>query len=205
MGDDLIAVMAIGGAILLGAMSPGASFLLVARTAVALSRKTAISVALGMGVGAMLFAIFALAGLHALFILVPWLYTALKIAGGGYLLWLAFKMLRRPRGTAVDLTAAQQMSPRRAFVAGVITQMSNPHTALVFASIFAATLSANFSLWVYIALPALAFIIDVAWYALVAMLLAQDKPRRIYMSYRRVIDKLCGGLMAALGLRLLLK
>jgi hypothetical protein len=42
---------AIFGAILIGAMSPGPSFVLVARTAVAVSRPAGIATALGMGLG----------------------------------------------------------------------------------------------------------------------------------------------------------
>ncbi|OON38700.1 threonine transporter [Izhakiella australiensis] len=205
MGNDILALLAISGAILLGAMSPGASFLLVARTAVVSSRRAAISVSFGLGVGAMLFAIIALAGLHALLTLVPWLYTALKIAGGCYLLWLAMKMFRRPAGSAPDLSSAPQASSSRAFITGVITQMSNPHTALVFASIFTATLSASFSPWLYVALPVMAFLIDVIWYVMVATALSTERPRRVYLHYRRVIDRLSGGLMAVLGIRLLIK
>jgi len=96
MTTDLMALSAIGAAILLGAMSPGVSFLLVARTAMSSSRRAALSVAVGMGFGAFVFAAIALAGLHTLLTLVPSLYTGLKVAGGCYLLWLALKMFRRP-------------------------------------------------------------------------------------------------------------
>ena len=96
MTGDLIAVSAIGVAILFGAMSPGASFLLVARMAMSSSRRTALSVAAGMGFGASVFAAIAQAGLRTLLTLIPSLYTGLKIAGGCYLLWLALKMFRRP-------------------------------------------------------------------------------------------------------------
>ena len=64
MTNDLIALSAIGVAILFGAMSPGVSFLLVARTAMSSSRRTALSVAAGMGFGALIFAAIALAGLQ---------------------------------------------------------------------------------------------------------------------------------------------
>ena len=78
MINELIALSAIGVAILFGAMSPGVSFLLVARTAMSSSRRVALSVAAGLGFGALIFAVIALAGLHTLLSLVPSLYTALK-------------------------------------------------------------------------------------------------------------------------------
>ncbi|MDJ1653363.1 MULTISPECIES: LysE family transporter [Raoultella] len=205
MTSDLIAVSAIGVAILFGAMSPGASFLLVARMAMSSSRRAALSVAAGMGFGASVFAAIALAGLHTLLTLIPSLYTGLKVAGGCYLLWLALKMFRRPSNRFNDSAGTQEVSVSKAFMTGVFTQISNPHTALVFASIFSAALSKNIQPVMYIILPAMAFVIDVLWYAVVACLLSTDGPRQAYIKYRKFIDKLSGGVMAFLGIRLLLK
>ncbi|PKA29086.1 threonine transporter [Cedecea lapagei] len=205
MINELIALSAIGVAILFGAMSPGVSFLLVARTAMSSSRRVALSVAAGLGFGALIFAVIALAGLHTLLTLVPSLYTALKVAGGCYLLWLALKILRRPSNRVIDSTAIDEVSASKAFLTGVLTQISNPHTALVFASIFSAALSKNIQPAMYIILPLMAFVIDVLWYAIVACLLSSDGPRLAYIKYRKFIDKLSGGVMAFLGLRLLLK
>jgi len=205
MTSDLIAVSAIGVAILFGAMSPGVSFLLVARMAMSSSRRAALSVAAGMGFGASVFAAIALAGLHTLLTLVPSLYTGFKVAGGCYLLWLALKMFRRPSNRFNDSAGTEEVSVSKAFMTGVFTQISNPHTALVFASIFSAALSKNIQPVMYIILPTMAFVIDVLWYAVVACLLSTDGPRQAYIKYRKFIDKLSGGVMALLGIRLLLK
>ncbi|MBK0015176.1 MULTISPECIES: LysE family translocator [Kosakonia] len=205
MTSDVIALSAIGVAILFGAMSPGVSFLLVARTAMSSSRRAALAVATGMGFGAFVFAAIALAGLHTLLTLIPSLYTGLKLAGGCYLLWLAVKMFRRPSNRFNDLTETEEVSVSKAFITGVFTQISNPHTALVFASIFSAALSKNIQPVMYIILPTMAFVIDVLWYAVVACLLSTHGPRQAYIKYRKLIDKLSGGIMALLGIRLLLK
>ncbi|HDM8312051.1 TPA: LysE family transporter [Yersinia enterocolitica] len=205
MTSDLIAVSAIGVAILFGAMSPGVSFLLVARMAMSSSRRAALSVAAGMGFGASVFAAIALTGLHTLLTLVPSLYTGLKVAGGCYLLWLALKMFRRPSNRFNTSAGTEEVSVSKAFMTGVFTQISNPHTALVFASIFSAALSKNIQPVMYIILPTMAFVIDVLWYAVVACLLSTDGPRQAYIKYRKFIDKLSGSVMAFLGIRLLLK
>jgi threonine/homoserine/homoserine lactone efflux protein len=64
MTEGLLAVLGIAGAITLGAMSPGPSFVLVARTSVARSRADGLAMALAMGIGGVLFALAALAGVH---------------------------------------------------------------------------------------------------------------------------------------------
>lgn len=57
----------------------------------------------------------------------------------------------------------------------------------------------------YIVLPVMDFLLDFMWYDLVAVMLSSSRPRRFYLDYRRVIDRLSGGVMVLLGLRLLLK
>lgn len=65
----LLSLLGIAGAMAVGAMSPGPSFVMVARTAVA-SRSDGLAAALGMGAGGLAFSIAALAGLKAAFLAV---------------------------------------------------------------------------------------------------------------------------------------
>ena len=76
--------------LLLGVMSPGPSFILVAQTAMAKSRTEAIAVSVGMGMGATIFAIIASVGLFVLLNSVTWVYLGLKVVGGSYLCFLSF-------------------------------------------------------------------------------------------------------------------
>src|SRR6187549_4006434 len=91
---DIAVLLAIAGALAIGAMSPGPSFVLVSRVAVTASRPNGLAAALGMGVGGAIFGILALAGLSALLQQVEWLHLALKILGGAYLLYLAIRIWR---------------------------------------------------------------------------------------------------------------
>ena len=86
-------ILSILGAVLIGAISPGPSFVLVVRTSMAASRRDGFAAALGMGVGATIFAGFALLGLHAVLRQVEWLYFGLKLLGGLYLIILGHRAL----------------------------------------------------------------------------------------------------------------
>ncbi|BBE78081.1 MULTISPECIES: LysE family translocator [Phytobacter] len=205
MPDSILALLSVAGAILLGAMSPGPSFVMIAQTAVTSSRLSALAAAAGMGVGCMIFSTIALAGLHSLLVLVPWLYAALKTAGGVYLLWLGFRMLTRSGKTDIHTAASGVMRPGNAFIKGLVIQLSNPNTAIVFGSIFAAILSKHISPYLYLLLPVMAFCIDAAWYGTVAWLLSSEKPRKAYISYRNWFDKAGGLMMSYLGIKLILR
>jgi threonine/homoserine/homoserine lactone efflux protein len=199
------AVFAILVALLLGAMIPGPSFVLVARNAISLSRRDGLATALGMGVGGIFFGGIALAGLYTLLLAVEWLYIALKIAGGLYLLYIASKIWRgASQPLSVDEGAsADARNARKSFWVGLTTQLSNPKTAIWYGSIFAALLPQQPPLWCYIALPPLVFCIEAGWYTIVALGFSSRRPRELYLRARRWVDRVAACAIAALGLRLI--
>ena len=202
---DIFPFLAILAAIALGAASPGPSFVYVARTAVALSRTDGVAAALGMGIGGISFAALALLGLQAVLAQVAWLYAGLKLAGGLYLLLLAFR-LWRGAGNAADLPRGVGERPpglRRSFLLGLATQLSNPKTAVAYASIFAALLPPAPPLWMILALPPLILLIETSWYTVVALVFSAERPRAAYLRSKRWIDRLAASVIGILGLRLL--
>src|SRR2546425_1078578 len=80
--QELATLASIVAALSIGVVSPGPSFVMVARVAVASSRIRALATALGMGVGGTIFGAAALLGLQSVLLAVPALYAALKVLGG---------------------------------------------------------------------------------------------------------------------------
>jgi threonine/homoserine/homoserine lactone efflux protein len=206
--QELVALASIVAALAIGVVSPGPSFVMVARVAVASTRRRALAAALGMGVGGAMFGAAALLGLQSVLLAVPALYAGLKIVGGLYLCYLGYLIFRSaPRPLAVagaDGEGSRQGSrgPLRAFWLGVTTQISNPKTAIVYASVFAAFLPASFSTGFAAVLLAAVFLVEAAWYALVALLFSSSGPQRAYLSYKSWVDRAAGAVMLGLGLKL---
>lgn len=201
---DLAALLGIAMTLSVGTMSPGPSFVMVARTAVSASRADGVAAALGMGVGGVLFAIAALLGLNGLLQAVPSLYVALKVAGGVYLAYLGVRIWRGA-GAALPMSAdgpVAGVSWRRSFLFGLTTQVSNPKTAIVYASVFAAFMPAAPTVGFDLAVCAAVFVIEAGWYGIVAVVLSSARPRGVYLRAKSVIDRLAGGVMVLLGLRL---
>lgn len=119
--------------LLLGAISPGPSFVVVARTSLSSSRAAGLRVALGLGLGGLVYALLALAGLIALLAAVEWLFTMLKLAGAAYLLYLAVRLWTHARD-AIGPTEPHR-TVRSDVVRGLVVQLSNPKTAVVYASV----------------------------------------------------------------------
>ena len=193
-------------ALVLGAVSPGPSFLMVARTALVASRKDGLAAALGMGVGGVILCAVALLGLLAVFAAIPMLYLALKVLGGAYLMYLGFRIWRGASLPLVVANAAAQNQPirlKRHFLLGLATQLSNPKTAIVYASIFASLLPGDVPNAVLMMLPALIFVIETTWYAVVAVVLSAPVPRDRYLASKAWLDRVAGSIMALIGLKLL--
>lgn len=203
---SVAAIAAILAALTIGAMSPGPSFVLVARTSIGLSRRDGLAAALGMGIGGVCFSGIALVGLYTLLEAVTWLYTGLKIAGGLYLIYLASKIWRGASTpfsmTATDAGGAR--NPLKSFWIALSTQLSNPKTAIAYGSIFAALLPQHPPLWCYFGLPPLVFAIEAGWYTVVALCFSSTRPRQLYLRAKAWIDRIAAGAIGALGLRLIL-
>ncbi len=193
------------GALLLGAISPGPSFILVARTSLAVSRRDALYMAVGMGVGGVLFTLLVLAGLQAVLDSAPWLYLFLKITGGLYLVYLGVSIWQSTRRglPTTAVVVGNSRSAWRSFLLALLTQISNPKAVVIYGSIFAALLPPDLPPGTMIALPFLVFVVETGWYTVVALSLSAQRPANAYLRARGIIDRLVSTVMAGLGLKLL--
>jgi threonine/homoserine/homoserine lactone efflux protein len=204
MTAELLSLFTILGALLMGAISPGPSFIFVVRTSVAESRGAGLAAALGMGVGAFIFGTLAVLGLRTLMTEGGWLLTALKIAGGLYLVYLAWQIFRHAHEPiVVQESGNARANLSRGFWQGLGTQLSNPKIVAVFGAVFAALLPENAPLWVYIALPPLIFVQETSWYSIVALAFSAQRPRAIYLSAKLWVDRVAAALIGVLGVRLI--
>jgi len=201
---SFLTLMPILGALLLGAISPGPAFVFVVRTAVAQSRIEGLAAALGMGVGAFSYATLAVLGLRTLMVEGGAIFTVLKVAGGAYLLYLAWQIWRHasePTAVATENQAA--IRPGRAFLLGLLTQVSNPKIVAVMGAIFAALLPEHAEPWLYWALPPLVLLQETAWYAIVAVAFSASRPRALYLGLKLWLDRAAATFIGLLGLRLI--
>lgn len=198
-----LAILAISGAIAIGAASPGPSFVMVMRTALARSRSDGVAAAFGMGIGGVIFCTLALLGMRTIFAQAPWLYLGFKIAGGAYLLYLAFRMwMGAKQPFLAEAGAASQPQILKSFLLGLATQLSNPKTLVFYGSVFA-LLPAHLPVWSYLVLPPVIMAIETGWYLVVALVFSLGKPRAAYLRWKTWVDRFAAGVMTALGLKLI--
>lgn len=202
MKANILTIITIGLVQLLAVMSPGPSFLITARTAVARSRSDGVMVAIGLGAGSIVWASAALLGLNSLFRQFHWLYFSMKVAGALFLIWLAFQILRHA-ADPVEIDGGGKEHGQNPLLRGFLTQIANPKVVVFFGSIFVAMLPGEVPAWMIVALIVMVTVNEIVWYSLVALFFGSSPVRRFYLLAKRWIDRVTGVFLGLLGLRLL--
>jgi threonine/homoserine/homoserine lactone efflux protein len=203
MTANIVTLATISFVHLLAVMSPGPSFLITARTAVARSRGDGIKVALGLGAGTIIWSAAALLGLNFLFHQFHWLFIGMKVAGAVFLLWIAFQIFRHATDPVEMNEGADKENGHGPLLRGFLIQLSNPKVAVFFGSIFIAMLPGEVPGWMIAALIAIVTMNEIVWYSLVSLFFGSSPVRRFYLIAKRWIDRATGAFLGVLGLRLL--
>lgn len=186
--NNLLVISTLLGALAAGVISPGPSFLMVAQTSVASSRRADMAAAFGMGAAAALLALTALVGLHAVLSSSAWLTMALQAFGGCYLLYLALKNWQSASTPlALALSSEGNSGPRnekQSFGLAFVTMLSNPKAAVQYGVIFAALLPHEISFSLSASVVALVFLLESGWYAVAAFVLSSHSPRSAYLAHK---------------------
>jgi threonine/homoserine/homoserine lactone efflux protein len=134
----MVSVNAFAGiaAVALGmVLTPGPNMIYLVSRSVTQGRRAGLISLSGVAVGFLVYLVAAAAGIATIFAVVPAVYTAVKLAGAGYLLWLAWKAVR-PGGEPVFAPTALPVDPpRRLFSMGLLTNLLNPKIAILYVSL----------------------------------------------------------------------
>lgn len=202
------AVVLLGLAVvhLLAAASPGPSTMLVIQTSAVAGRRGGLLAAFAMMVGALAWAAAALYGLQALFARFEWLYVGFRIAGALYLLYLAVMLWRHARDPLPEIPVGRtgRMTGWQGFLRALLLQLSNPKIMVFFGSIFLSVLPQNTPAWVDAAVLAIVALNEFTWFGLLALLFSGGPARAFYRRAKLWLDRVMGGVLGALGLRLIL-
>ena len=133
---DLLQLAFYVAAALVLAVTPGPGLFYVAARTLAGGRAEGVASSFGNGLGGMVHVLAGSLGVSALVLASAELFTALKLIGAAYLIWLGFRTIQTARRErAADLAggaAAPPVGARRAFREGVLVEALNPKTAAFF-------------------------------------------------------------------------
>lgn len=187
-------------------MSPGPDFVVAVRNALAYGRRAGLWTALGFGCGVAAHATYTLLGIAALIAQSIVLFNVLKYAGAAYLIYMGFKAIRS-RGSAGDLAiepAQSGLDGVAAFRSGFITNLLNPKASLFFLALFTQIVDPHTPIAIQTLFGLTCAVMVTVWFSLVACILSAPGIRARFLRAAQWIDRICGGIFIALGLKLAL-
>ncbi|OLF17950.1 LysE family translocator [Actinophytocola xanthii] len=116
-------------------LTPGPNMMYLVSRSVTQGRRAGLISLLGVAVGFLVYLAAATAGVTAVLLAVPAAYTALKIGGALYLLWLAWQAVRPGGRSAFAAAELPVERPRRLFVMGLVTNLLNPKIAVLYVAL----------------------------------------------------------------------
>jgi threonine/homoserine/homoserine lactone efflux protein len=123
-------------AALLVAITPGPGIFYVAARTLAGGRAEGVASSCGNGLGGMVHVLAGSLGVSTIVLASAELFTALKLIGAAYLVWVGIRTFRSARRDALTILSGRSAAPpvgsRRAFREGVLVEALNPKTAAFF-------------------------------------------------------------------------
>src|SRR3954467_9957837 len=118
------------------AITPGPGIFYVAARTLSGGRAEGVASSFGTGLGGMVHVLAGSLGVSAIVLASAELFTALKLLGAAYLVWIGWRTLQAARRDALAALAGGTVAPpvgaRRAFRDGVLVEALNPKTAAFF-------------------------------------------------------------------------
>lgn len=204
--DSLLSFALVAGLL---TIVPGLDTALVLRSAISQGRGHAYAVALGINTGAIVWGVAAAVGASALLAASTHAFTALKIVGAAYMLWLGLSLLwatfRKTKPAAYEVNLPPGSSLMRSWIKGAATNLLNPKVGVFYMAVIPQFIPDGASpLWMGVALAGVHNLLGLVWFTLI--IFGTGLARRWLRAPRvaRATDRVTGVTLVGFGVALAL-
>ncbi|KAA8885530.1 LysE family translocator [Nocardia colli] len=198
-------MLALGGVILVAAMSPGPDFFIVTRSSALSGRRAGMACAAGIAGGVFLWSVVSALGVAGLLAASALAFTIVKLVGAGYLMLLGVRALLAARRGGYETTADLPTggpSALAAFRQGLLTNLLNPKVAVFFLALLPQFVPAAPTVTDTVSLGAIAAAVSLIWFSVLANVVDALRGLLARSSVRRTLDTVMGTLLVAFGVRI---
>ena len=186
--------------------SPGPDFVIAVRNAVLYSRKIGIITAIGFALGVTVHMAYTFLGLALLISQSVLLFSIIKYAGAAYLFYIGIKALFsqgfEENNTRKKKVARPNMNAKKALWSGFLTNVLNPKATIFFMAVFSQFITPETSFLVQFTYAGTCIVMTGIWFSLVAVVLTNARIKAKFLKFTKWIDRVCGSLLIALGIKL---
>jgi RhtB (resistance to homoserine/threonine) family protein len=196
-------LIAFAGVAALVIATPGPDTALTIRNALAGGRRAGLLTAAGVATGQAIWALFGAAGVAALLSASQPAFTAVRVLGAAYLVWLGLQSLyAAATGSGQGVSRPGTGATGAAFRQGLLSNLANPKMAVFFVSLLPQFLGGRTAFAPMLALGCLFAVMTLAWLSAYAVAVARAGAFLRRGKIARVLDGLTGLVLVGLGLRL---
>jgi len=189
----------------LGMLAPGPDFILVARNAITQPRGQALATAFGIVVGCTVHATYCMLGLALVITKSILIYSAIRYLGAAYLVYIGVKaLLAKKSYVEITVKSVPALTVRTAFMQGFLCNVLNPKLAVFLLSLFTQFIMPTAPLAQKAIVTSIFFGEALFYWPLLALALQLSAVRNTLQNVQGSIDKICGVILIALGLRVAL-
>ena len=184
-------------------ITPGADMALVTRNVLRGGLGAGLRTSAGILTGLFVWALLSAIGVAAIVAASATAFTVLKLAGAAYLIYLGVSTLWHSRAAVQAAALAASAVPLRGlYRQGLLSNLTNPKVGIFYTSFLPQFVEPGQSvlLWTSV-LAAIHIAMGVVWLVFFAWLVARARDAVSRPRVRRVVDRVTGTVLVALGLR----
>ena len=183
----------------MGAISPGPSLAVVIRNTISGGRFQGVMTGIGHGIGIGIYAFMAVMGLSSLLLNDENIFKTFQLAGSIILLWIAYKMINNKPSEVSN----EKLARGKGFIEGFMIAFLNPKILVFLVAVFSQFINSDINILDRAIIAIMASVIDMAWYVLVALLLAGTSLIDNFRSNAVLIDRSIGAILILISLFLI--
>jgi threonine/homoserine/homoserine lactone efflux protein len=181
---------------------PGADMALITRQVLVGGPRLAQKTIFGNLTGVLVHGIALAAGLSALLVASATAYTAVKLAGAAYLVYLGVQALLASRRPPAEAPPPALVAPRRAYLQGLISTVLNPKPALFFLTFVPQFVDRDGAVLPQtLMLAGIHVIVGLIWLSLYARLVDRARGMLTAPRVKAWLERTTGAVLIAFGLR----
>jgi threonine/homoserine/homoserine lactone efflux protein len=202
MGIDSQLIAFVGVAAVLTVI-PGADTVLVVRNSAAAGARAGLWTTVGICSGLFVHATLSALGLSLLLVQSAAAFSALKLAGAVYLVWLGLLSLRAAASPADASSSGARGEGRRPVVQGLLSNVLNPKVAIFYLALLPQFIGpGDPALARSLLLASIHCALGLAWLAGIALVVSRSRHAFARSGLGRSVHALAGALLVGLGARL---
>ncbi|MFI9187265.1 LysE family translocator [Streptomyces goshikiensis] len=195
-------VIAVAVITLLAVISPGADFAMVVRNSYLYGRPTGLFAAAGVAAGVLVHVSYTMLGVGLLIASSTELFTAIKLAGAAYLVWIGIRTFRARADLTVDLEGKAGLTPLGALRSGFLTNVLNPKTTLFVVSTFTQVVGPGTPLLQQAGYGLFMSVAHLGWFGAVALFFSNSRLRERMLKAQKALNRTIGSVLVGLGVGL---